>query len=325
MPTYPGISSAAFRHPLDYQAEQTLRSVPGFDLIARKFVEFLYERPRYVYLMGNAIEVGPRQYASIYQIFRQAVRDLDVTPEPTLFVSQSPVVNAYALGQERPCMVLNSGLLDLMDEAELRSTIAHELGHIKCGHTTLNQMALWAINLVFGLAGATFGLSSLVSTGLIMSFYEWLRKAELSADRAALLVMDDLNPVLKSMMRVSGGSSRYAHELDLEEFIRQSERYQNLNQDGLNQVYKFLLYNNVSEGTFLTHPFSVERVQFLREWATSEDYQQIRAGNYRRAGETPVEVSPEPPSEDSNEVDRLRQEVEALQREIDQIKRSQNQ
>lgn len=325
MPTYPGISSAAFRHPLDYQAEQTLRSVPGFDLVARKFVEFLYERPRYVYLMGNAIEVGPRQYASLYQIFRQAVRDLDVTPEPTLFVSQSPVVNAYALGQERPCMVLNSGLLDLMDEAELRSTIAHELGHIKCGHTTLNQMALWAINLVFGLAGATFGLSSLVSTGLIMSFYEWLRKAELSADRAALLVMDDLNPVLRSMMRVSGGSSRYAHELDLEEFIRQSERYQNLNQDGLNQVYKFLLYNNVSEGTFLTHPFSVERVQFLREWATSEDYQQIRAGNYRRAGETPTEVTSEPPIGETNEVDRLRQEVEALQREIDQIKRSQDQ
>ncbi|HEY9700355.1 MAG TPA: M48 family metallopeptidase [Trichocoleus sp.] len=323
MPTYPGISSAAFRHPLDDQAEQALRSVPGFDLIARKFVEFVYERPRHVYLMGNAIEVGPRQYASIYQIFREAVRDLDVTPEPTLFVSQSPIVNAYALGQDHPCMVLNSGLLDLMDEAELRSTIAHELGHIKCGHTTLNQMALWAINLVFGLAGATFGLSSLVSTGLIMSFYEWLRKAELSADRAALLIMDDLNPILKSMMRVSGGSSRYAHELDVEEFIRQSERYQNLNQDGLNQVYKFLLYNNVSEGAFLTHPFSVERVQFIREWATSADYQQIRAGNYRRTSQGSVEVPPEPPIEQTDEVDRLRQEVEALQREIDAIKRLQ--
>ena len=40
MATYPGISSEAFRHPLDRQAEQTLRSVPGFDLVARKFVEF---------------------------------------------------------------------------------------------------------------------------------------------------------------------------------------------------------------------------------------------------------------------------------------------
>jgi len=45
MPTYTGISSEAFRHPLDQQAEQALRSFTRFDLIASKFVEFVYERP----------------------------------------------------------------------------------------------------------------------------------------------------------------------------------------------------------------------------------------------------------------------------------------
>ncbi|PSB06385.1 peptidase M48, partial [filamentous cyanobacterium CCP2] len=213
MPTYTGISSEAFRHPLDIQAEQALRSVPGFDLVARRFVEFTYERPRYVYLMGNSIEVGPRQYASLYHLFRECVRDLDVSPEPTLFVSQSPVVNAYALGKDHPCVVLNTGLLDLMNETELRSTLAHELGHIKCGHTVLIQMASWALTLVFNLSEMTFGLSNLVSTGLILAFYEWLRKAELSADRAALLVVDELKPVMENMMRLAGGSARYAHEL----------------------------------------------------------------------------------------------------------------
>lgn len=34
MPSYAGLSSEAFRHPLDKQAEETLRSVPGFDLVA---------------------------------------------------------------------------------------------------------------------------------------------------------------------------------------------------------------------------------------------------------------------------------------------------
>ncbi|MGF1672511.1 MAG: peptidase M48, partial [Rivularia sp. (in: cyanobacteria)] len=71
MPTYKGISSEAFKHPLDRQAEETLRGLPGFDFIARKFVEFIYERPQLVYLMGNTIEVGPRQYSTIYQIFRE--------------------------------------------------------------------------------------------------------------------------------------------------------------------------------------------------------------------------------------------------------------
>jgi Zn-dependent protease with chaperone function len=323
MPTYTGISSEAFRHPLDYQAELALRSVPGFDLVARKFVEFVYERPRQVFLMGNSIEVGPRQYASIYHLFREYVRDLDVASEPTLFVSQSPVVNAYALGQERPCIVLSTGLLDMLDEAELRSAIAHELGHIKCGHTTLIQMANWAISLVFSLSNLTFGLSSLVSTGLILAFYEWLRKAELSADRAALLLLNDLNPVLYSMMRLSGGSSRYANEMSLDEFIRQSERYQQLDQDGLNQVYKFFLYNNISGGVFLTHPFTVERVQYLRDWASSDEFRQIQAGNYRRTGAGSVNV-PYTSSTEAEEVDRLRRELEELQQQIDAIRRSQD-
>ena len=63
MPTYTGISSEAFRHPLDRQAEQALRNLPGFDLIARKFVEFVYERPQLVYLMGN---YHPSRAASIF-------------------------------------------------------------------------------------------------------------------------------------------------------------------------------------------------------------------------------------------------------------------
>ncbi|OLP20016.1 peptidase M48 [Leptolyngbya sp. 'hensonii'] len=324
MPTYTGISSEAFRHPLDRQAEQALRSVPGFDLAARKFMEFIYERPRNVFLMGNSIEVGPRQYANLYQLFRECVRDLDIFPEPVLFVSQDPSANAFAMGQEKPCLVLNTGLMDLLTEAELRSVLAHELGHIKCGHTTLKQMGIWAINLIFGLAGMTFGLTSLISTGLIMAFYEWLRKAELSADRAALLVMDDLNPVLYTLMKMAGGSARHGHELSLDEFIRQSQRYQELDQDGLNQVYKFLLYNNISSQVFISHPFTVERVTYLQDWANSEDYRQIRAGNYRRSeAEGAVNVPVDETPATGGEVDTLRRQIEELQQQIDRIRRNQ--
>ena len=316
MPTYTGISSEAFRHPLDRQAEQTLRNLPGFDLIARKFVEFFYERPQLVYLMGNSIQVGPRQYSTIYQILRECVRDLDIYPEPTLFVAQNPLANSYALGQEHPYIVINTGILDLLNESEIRVVLAHELGHIKCGHTILIQMAMWAMNTASALGEFTFGIGNFVSQGLIYAFYEWRRKAELSADRAALLVMDDLNPVMTSMMKVSGGSLKYANECSLQEFIRQSENYHALDRDGLNQVYKFLIYNG-SQGTMLSHPFPVERLHFLQEWASSEEYQQIKKGNYQRsptsgAVDVTAETSP-------NEAEILRRQIEELQKEINRI------
>ena len=320
MATYPGISSEAFKHPLDIQAEQALRSLPGFDLIARKFVEFIYERPQFISLMGNSIQVGPRQYSTIYQIFRECVRDLDIYPEPTLFVAQDPQVNSYALGQEHPFIVINTGLLDLLNEAEIRTVLAHELGHIKCGHTILIQMALWAMNAAAFLGDVTFGLGNFVSTGLIFAFFEWRRKAELSADRAALLVMDDLQPVMLSMMKLSGGSHKYANECSLQEFINQSDNYQALDDDSLNQVYKFLLYNG-AQGMMLTHPFPVERVRYLKEWSVSQEYEQIKQGNYKKSTSGAVDVETGG-KENPEEAERLRRQIEQLQREIDKMRNS---
>lgn len=319
MPTYTGISSEAFRHPLDAQAEQALRSVPGFDLIARKFLEFVAERPQYIYQMGNSIQVGPRQYSTIYHIFRECLRDLDVYPEPNLFVSQNPVVNASALGQEKPHIILNSALLDLLNEQEIRAVISHELGHIKCGHTTLSQMAIWAIQAIFFIGNMTFGLSTLVSTGLIAAFFEWQRKAELSADRAALLVTDNLNTVISLQMKMAGGSHRFANEVSMDEFIKQADEYQELNQDALNQVYKLLFYYSGQYGLF-SHPFGVERVYHLREWANSSEYAEIRHGNYQRSpaeGAVNVESDPETNADD---MDDLRRQLEELQAEIDRLR-----
>ncbi|NEO31703.1 MAG: M48 family metalloprotease [Symploca sp. SIO3C6] len=317
MPTYTGISSEAFKHPLDRQAEQALRSVPGFDLVASKFVEFIYERPQLIYLMGNSIQVGPRQYSTIYHIFRECVRDLDIHPEPILFISQNPQVNSYALGQEHPYVVIYTGLLDLLSEVEIRTILAHELGHIKCGHTVLIQMGLWVVNAASILGELTFGWGNIISSGLIYAFYEWRRQAELSSDRAALLVTDDLDTVMKTMMKVSGGSTKYGHECSLSEFIRQSESYQELDQDSLNQIYKFLLYNGAND-SLLSHPFPVERIRYLQEWANSEEYRQIRQGNYLRvAAEGTVEVSSKTPSE---EVEALQRQIKELQLEIDRIK-----
>lgn len=316
MATYPGISSEAFKHPLDLQAEQALRSVPGFNLVASKFVEFIYERPQLVYLMGNSIQAGPRQYATIYGMFRECVRDLDIYPEPILFISQNPQVNSYAMGQENPYIVVNTGLLDLLEEDEIKTVLAHELGHIKCGHTILIQMAMWVMNAASVIGEMTFGLGNIISNGLIVAFYEWRRKAELSSDRAALLVMDNPRTVMTTMMKIAGGSAKFIDECSLEEFIKQSENYRNLDEDGLNQIYKALMYVGVNG--MLSHPFPVERIHYLQEWTTSSEYREIRNGNYQRVTVDTVNTEPV-----ASETERLRREIDELQREIDR-RRSQD-
>ncbi|MGB3694112.1 MAG: M48 family metallopeptidase [Spirulinaceae cyanobacterium] len=317
MPSYPGISSEAFIHPLDREAEQTLRRVPGFEILSRSFVEFLYERPQHVYLLGNAIQASPRQYSTIYGIARECIRDLDVVPEPLLFVSQNAQANSYSLGREQPHIILNTGLLDLLEEQEIRTIIARELGHIKCEHTTLRQMSLWAMNAASMLGDMTLGLGNLLSSGLLYAFYEWRHKAELSADRAALLVIDDLPTILKTMMKLAGGSAKYAQEISLAEFIRQGKNYQELDRDSFKEIYKFLLYNG-GNNSFLTHPFPVERIHYLEEWSTSPEYNRLRQGSYQ-SGKSPGSVE-ENDKASEDEVSRLQEQIERLKAEIHKVK-----
>ncbi len=324
MPTYTGIKGEVFRHPLDRQAEETLRSLPGFELLTSTFLEYLYERPQQVFLLGNNLRAGNRQYSTLYRILRECSRDLDLSPTPALYVNQSPQVNSYALGYENPYIVINTGLLELLNEIEIRTVLAHELGHIKCNHTLLIQMAIWVMGAASILGELTLGLGDLISTGLIFSFYEWRRKAELSADRAALLVVDDLNRVLETMMKLAGGSKKYLHECSLEEFIAQANDYQQLDENSLNSLYKFLIYNG-GTGSFLTHPFPVERLHYLKAWSSSDEYRQIRSGKYPRA-ETKgaIDVSVTRNDKNDREVEKLKLQVKDLQAEINRIKFQKN-
>nr|WP_310485569.1 M48 family metalloprotease [Chamaesiphon sp. VAR_48_metabat_403] len=175
-------------------------------------------------------------------------------------------------------------------------------------------MAMWVLNAASTIGEMTFGLGNIISNGLILAFYEWRRKAELSADRAALLVMENPRTVMTTMMKISGGSAKFINECSLDEFIKQSENYRNLDTDGLNQIYKALMYSGANG--MLSHPFPVERIHYIQEWANSTDYQDIRKGNYARVSvETSTTTAPA-----TSEAERLKREIEELQREIDRQK-----
>ena len=82
----------------------------------------------------------------------------------------------------KPIIVLNSALVDLLDEEELRFVIAHELGHAISGHA-LYQTLLQRLLVLSGVAE----LAVIGGVGLrviVAALMEWSRKSELSADRA---------------------------------------------------------------------------------------------------------------------------------------------
>lgn len=53
------------------------------------------------------------------------------------------------------------------------------------------------------------------------AFMRWLRAAELTCDRAALLVAQDARVVISALMKLAGGSPAFANELNVDAFLEQ--------------------------------------------------------------------------------------------------------
>src|SRR5512145_2343106 len=209
------ISSSAWEHAADRAALNSLRSLPGFDEFVRKVAGFFGEKGVQQLFLANAVRVGPTQRPKLYELYKEVVDTLDWPEEPQLYVSQTPLVNAAAVGFDKPFIVLNSGMLTLLDREEQRNILGHELGHIMSGHTTYTTIAI--IILTIGLNNLPF-LAGIALLPFQLALLEWYRKAELSADRAGLLATQDVDVSMRTFLKMAGGGAGDDDEINLEAF-----------------------------------------------------------------------------------------------------------
>ncbi len=111
------------------------------------------------------------------------------------------------------------------------------------------------------------------SLGIGAAPQSWNRAAELSADRAAMLAVQKLEPYVGMMMKLAGGVRSSAHELDPAAFLEQARHLDDLAlQSMLTRYHRFRLR------TFNTHPLIVERARHFDEWIRRGDPARIIAG-----------------------------------------------
>jgi Zn-dependent protease with chaperone function len=266
---FPRIVSSAFEHPADRAALDAVKKIPILDKVFTKFLELGLERAFRIQLIGQAVHVTPKQCQKIYKVFKEAADILDMH-EPDLFVTNNPYPNAFTFGVERPFIVLHSGLVDLLTEEELMAVLGHELGHVKAGHVLYKSIAITLAKLFSQL----FGFGQIAQLGLQIALYDWSRKSELTADRAELLVTQDLDTCLRLHMKLSCGSRSVYDQIDEQEFLRQADAYEDLEYSTLNKVYKFM------QEIFMSHPVPVARAKEVKAWSESKQYKEIIAGRY---------------------------------------------
>jgi Zn-dependent protease with chaperone function len=267
------ISPKAYEHPADRAATASLQSIPYLDRVVRKLIELGYERALRQAYLGASVRLGEDQLPSLWRLHNRAYATLDLEPVPDLYLSQvlytpagaSTLPNAVTFGASRPIIVLQSGLVSLLDDGALYAVLAHEAGHVLSDHA-LYATALAIIIQLGRLPGIPIPLMPLRAALL-----EWYRSAELTCDRAAALVTRDPQSVCRLLMVMAAGAE--AEKLDLDVFTKQGLDYREKG-SSLERLSRLLLDLRV------THPMPVRRIHELTQWVQSGEYDRIVGGSF---------------------------------------------
>jgi len=273
---FPGLDPSVLQHPYDRAALSALQKIPGLDILVRKFIELFPERVAYIQNVAQTVRVTETQCPQLYALLKEACAILDMR-QPELYAAQTPVPNAFTSGHNNPYIVVTTGLLDLLNEDEVLGVIGHELGHIKSGHVLYKTMAR-IINLLLTIIGdMTLGLGRLIGRSIEAALLEWDRKSEFTADRSAMLVVQDSQVMLSTMMKLAGGTLFQRDQMSASEFLKQADLYEEVDANVLDRVYKMLLVSAVN------HPLIIVRAREIVNWADTPEYNDILAGRYPRA------------------------------------------
>jgi Zn-dependent protease with chaperone function len=261
-----GLKADSFRHPLDLEATQALKQIPGIDMLVRNWLGPMAEQVFYVENIASSVLVGEQQLPDLHKLLLESCQILDIEP-PQLYIRQHPAPNAYtfAMRGKQPFIVLHTSLVDILTPEEIQAVIAHELGHLKCDHSVY----LTPVNLLVLAAAIVPNIGTIVAQAIQTQLLAWIRCAEFTCDRAALLATQNPKVVMSVLMKLAGGSPTLAPQLNLDAFVAQARAYDDISKTELGEMVK------VARTAQLSHPVPVLRAREIDRWACSQEYQSL--------------------------------------------------
>jgi heat shock protein HtpX len=225
----------------------------------------------------RARRVSPAQAPGLHAIVGElaAARGL---PMPRIYVSPTAAPNAFATGRNpaNAAVCCTSGLLELLDERELRGVLAHEISHVGNLDTLIATVAAGLASMLmilvqFAQLGALFGfgrgedegpglaemlllvLFGPLAAGLLQAAIT--RSREHQADASAARLTGDPLGLASALLRIEAG----VHARPLAP------------QGALGPAAALMIANPFSAGSamrlFSTHPATAERVARLQALA----------------------------------------------------------
>jgi heat shock protein HtpX len=201
----------------------------GLGLVAVGFSYWFSDR--LAIAAARATEVSAAQAPQLHATVAELAQRAGI-PMPRVYVSPSAQPNAFATGRSprHAAVCVTQGLLNVLDPAEVKGVLAHELGHVKhrdiligsvaaavaTGIQALAQMAMFAS--LFGGGGSDrdregnaasmllLALLAPMAAGLLQMALS--RSREFEADRAGAELCGDARPLASALRKIEAYAQR---------------------------------------------------------------------------------------------------------------------
>ncbi len=205
--------------------------IAGFFVILLNGISFWFS-DKIVLKMYKAEEL-PRTHEATRMV-RDIANKMNL-PMPKVYMTPDRNPNAFATGRspKHAAVAVTQGILELLNERELKGVLAHEMSHIKNRDTListvagmiagvigyLGSMAQWAA--IFGFGGRERGglvqlLAIAIITPLIATIIQLAvsRTREYAADESAARVLMDGSGLRSALLKLQAGAKRSPLKVD---------------------------------------------------------------------------------------------------------------
>jgi heat shock protein HtpX len=213
---------------------------------------------------------APQLYAVVRDLSQRAGM-----PMPRIYLSPAQQPNAFATGRnpQHAVVAVTQGLMQVLDESEVRAVLAHEMAHVEhrdilitsvaaavaMGITMLARMAMWGALLGGGRGddrdGNVFGaLAMMILAPIAAAMLQMAlsRSREFDADRGGAALIGDGEPLARALQKIEA----YAKQVPMNVDPAHATAY----------IINPLIGGKVQFASlFSTHPPTEERIRRLRE------------------------------------------------------------
>jgi Zn-dependent protease with chaperone function len=258
-----------FEHPSMQAMNQTLRR----SLVLNRMAESLSQKvgkPWYESCF-NSVEVTDKQYGRVFELAGIAARRIGFERLPAVYIEADRGYQSNTYGSERDAFVnVGTFLPKLLTDRELLFILGHEFGHLKCRHALWTTVSLFLVgqargNLMSeGILSFVSNPLKIIESGVESVISNWMRVADLTADRAALLVTGDIALARRTLFLLYFRSRKELDEVDIDAWTKQQEAQASA-------------MTKISQLMTSSTPYLGLRLRALEEFYASAKYRELKA------------------------------------------------